>query len=154
DRRAPRHRAHHAGCARRARAQRQWHGGPCASPHAASRAHHHERALQSRLGRGRLAASSLRRHPRENAGMRAEIIAVGSELLTPDRTDTNSLFLTDRLNRLGIEVSRKTIVGDQLADLRDAFDGALSRVELVIASGGLGPTLDDLTREALADLLG
>ena len=86
--------------------------------------------------------------------MKAEIIAVGSELLTPDRVDTNSLFLTAQLNRLGIEVTRKTVVGDELGDLRNAFDSAMQRVELVIASGGLGPTEDDRTRDAVADLLG
>jgi nicotinamide-nucleotide amidase len=86
--------------------------------------------------------------------MKAEIIAVGSELLTPDRVDTNSLFLTAQLNRLGIEVTRKTVVGDELADLRGAFADAIERTELVIASGGLGPTEDDRTREAVADLLG
>jgi nicotinamide-nucleotide amidase len=86
--------------------------------------------------------------------MKAEIIAVGSELLTPDRLDTNSLFLTEELNKLGIEVLRKTIVGDQRDDLTDAFAGALKRVELVISCGGLGPTADDLTRETVADLLG
>ncbi|MBZ5702051.1 MAG: competence/damage-inducible protein A [Acidobacteriia bacterium] len=86
--------------------------------------------------------------------MKAEIIAVGSELLTPDRVDTNSLFLTEELNKLGIEVVRKTIVGDDRQLLADAFRGALQRVELVIASGGLGPTEDDLTRETLAELLG
>ncbi len=86
--------------------------------------------------------------------MKAEIIAVGSELLTPDRLDTNSLFLTQELNRLGIEVARKTIVGDDRQLLSDAFRGALERVELVIASGGLGPTEDDVTRETVAELLG
>jgi nicotinamide-nucleotide amidase len=86
--------------------------------------------------------------------MKAEIIAVGSELLTPDRVDTNSLFLTARLNQLGIEVTRKTVVGDDLAPLRNAFDEAAKRVELIIASGGLGPTEDDRTRDAVADLLG
>jgi nicotinamide-nucleotide amidase len=86
--------------------------------------------------------------------MKAEIIAVGSEMLTPDRVDTNSLFLTEELNRLGIEVVRKTIVGDNRQFLTDAFRGALERVELVIASGGLGPTEDDLTRETVAELLG
>jgi len=86
--------------------------------------------------------------------MKAEIIAVGSELLTPDRVDTNSLFLTARLNQLGIEVTRKTVVGDDLAPLRNAFDDAAKRVELIIASGGLGPTEDDRTRDAVADLLG
>ena len=85
--------------------------------------------------------------------MQAEIIAVGSELLTPDRIDTNSLFLTQRLNHLGIAVARKTVVGDQHEHVRDAFRCALDRVELVVASGGLGPTLDDLTREAVAELL-
>src|SRR6202040_3642899 len=86
--------------------------------------------------------------------MKAEIIAVGSELLTPDRLDTNSLFLTEELNKLGIEVLRKTIVGDRREELNDAFAGALKRVELVISCGGLGPTADDLTRETVADLLG
>jgi nicotinamide-nucleotide amidase len=85
--------------------------------------------------------------------MKAEIIAVGSELLTPDRQDTNSLFLTAQLNRLGIEVLRKTVVGDDFAGLRDAFQEAMERAELIIATGGLGPTEDDLTREAVADLL-
>lgn len=86
--------------------------------------------------------------------MRAEIIAVGSELLTPDRLDTNSLFLTEQLNRLGIEILRKTIVGDVQTQVRDAFRGALDRVDLVISIGGLGPTEDDLTRETIAELLG
>ena len=86
--------------------------------------------------------------------MQAEIIAVGSELLTPDRIDTNSLFLTQRLNHLGIAVARKTVVGDQHDHVRDAFRCALDRCDLVVASGGLGPTLDDLTREAVAELLG
>jgi nicotinamide-nucleotide amidase len=86
--------------------------------------------------------------------MHAEIIAVGSELLTPDRSDTNSLFLTARLNALGIEVTRKSIVGDNLAAIQDTFRAALERVELVVASGGLGPTEDDLTRDAVAELLG
>ena len=86
--------------------------------------------------------------------MKAEIIAVGSELLTPDRIDTNSLFLTEELNKLGIEVLRKTIIGDQRELLAEAFHDALNRVPVVIASGGLGPTEDDLTRETVAELLG
>ena len=86
--------------------------------------------------------------------MKAEIIAVGSELLTPDRLDTNSLFLTEELNKLGIEVLRKTIVGDNRELLAEAFRDALKRVPVVIASGGLGPTEDDLTRETVAELLG
>jgi len=86
--------------------------------------------------------------------MKAEIIAVGSELLTPDRLDTNSLFLTEELNKIGIEVVRKTVVGDDHDLLSEAFRDALNRVPLVISSGGLGPTEDDLTRETVADLLG
>jgi len=86
--------------------------------------------------------------------MKAEIIAVGSELLTPDRLDTNSLFLTEELNKIGIEVVRKSVVGDNREYLSAAFKEALGRVELVIASGGLGPTEDDLTRETVAELLG
>jgi nicotinamide-nucleotide amidase len=86
--------------------------------------------------------------------MKAEIIAVGSELLTPDRLDTNSLFLTEELNKLGIEVLRKTVVGDERDLLAEAFRDALNRVPVVIASGGLGPTEDDLTRETVAELLG
>ncbi len=86
--------------------------------------------------------------------MKAEIIAVGSELLTPDHMDTNSLFLTEELNKLGIEVVRKTIVGDNRDLLAEAFRDALDRVPLIVASGGLGPTEDDLTRETVAELLG
>lgn len=86
--------------------------------------------------------------------MNAEIIAVGSELLTPYRQDTNSLFLTGRLNDLGVEVSFKTIVGDRLPDLVGVARTALSRTAMVIFMGGLGPTEDDLTREAVAETLG
>jgi len=86
--------------------------------------------------------------------MKAEIIAVGSELLTPTRLDTNSLFLTEQLNRLGIEVVRKVVVGDERNQIRDAFREALGRVDLVISIGGLGPTEDDRTRESVAELLG
>ena len=86
--------------------------------------------------------------------MKAEIIAVGSELLTPDRLDTNSLFLTEELNGIGIEIVRKTVVGDHRDLLAEAFRDALDRVPLILASGGLGPTEDDLTRETVADLLG
>jgi nicotinamide-nucleotide amidase len=83
----------------------------------------------------------------------AEIIAVGSELLTPYRQDTNSLFLSDQLNQLGIRVMRKVIVGDDRRELHDAFHESLGRVEVVISIGGLGPTEDDLTRETVAELL-
>lgn len=86
--------------------------------------------------------------------MKAEIIAVGSELLTPDRIDTNSLFLTAELNKIGVQVIRKTIVGDARSEIRDAFARALDRADLVISSGGLGPTEDDQTRDAIAEFLG
>jgi nicotinamide-nucleotide amidase len=85
--------------------------------------------------------------------MNAEIIAVGSELLTPFRQDTNSLYLTDKLNQLGVEVSFKTIVGDSREHIAEITRTALSRAGLVILMGGLGPTEDDLTREAVADAL-
>jgi nicotinamide-nucleotide amidase len=86
--------------------------------------------------------------------MNAEIIAAGSELLTPARSDTNSLWLTARLNELGVEVTQKTIVGDDRERLAGAVRGALERVEIVIVTGGLGPTEDDVTREAVALALG
>ena len=84
----------------------------------------------------------------------AEIIAVGTELLTPFRIDTNSLFLTARLNELGIVVRRKSIVGDDPSDLGAGVRDALGRVGLVVICGGLGPTGDDLTRETVARVLG
>jgi nicotinamide-nucleotide amidase len=84
----------------------------------------------------------------------AEILAVGSELLTPFRVDTNSLFLTARLNELGVIVRRKSVVGDRREDLAACVRDALARVDLVITTGGLGPTDDDLTREVIADVLG
>ncbi len=86
--------------------------------------------------------------------MIAEIIAAGSEMLTPFRQDTNSLFLTQKLNDLGIQVAFKTIVGDSLAHLTGAARTALARADIVVFSGGLGPTEDDLTREAVAGALG
>lgn len=86
--------------------------------------------------------------------MNAEIIAIGSELLTPHRQDTNSLFLTGRLNELGVEVRFKTIVGDSRQDLVNVARAALSRADIVIFMGGLGPTEDDLTRECVAEALG
>ena len=86
--------------------------------------------------------------------MNAEIIAIGSELLTPFRQDTNSLYLTEKLNQLGVEVIFKTIVGDDRERLTGAASLAVSRAEIVIFMGGLGPTEDDLTREAVADALG
>ena len=82
--------------------------------------------------------------------MNAEIIAVGSELLTPQRLDTNSLFLTDQLNGLGVEVVTKYVVGDERDLLADTVRRAMSRSPIVILSGGLGPTEDDVTRDAVA----
>jgi nicotinamide-nucleotide amidase len=84
----------------------------------------------------------------------AEIIAIGSELLTPFRQDTNSLYVTEKLNELGVEVVFKTIVGDSRANLTQVATLALSRADIVIFMGGLGPTEDDLTRESVADALG
>ena len=86
--------------------------------------------------------------------MNAEIVAIGSELLTPFRQDTNSLYLTEKLNQLGVEVIFKTIVGDNREHLTEAAGLAVSRADVVIFMGGLGPTEDDLTREAVADALG
>jgi nicotinamide-nucleotide amidase len=86
--------------------------------------------------------------------MIAEIIAAGSEMLTPFRQDTNSLYLTGALNDLGVQVAFKTIVGDNLAHLTSAAGIAINRADIVIFSGGLGPTEDDLTREAAAAALG
>ena len=84
----------------------------------------------------------------------AEIIAVGSELLTPFRTDTNSLWLTDRLNSVGVEVKLKTIVGDDDARLEETIRDALKRSGIVVLTGGLGPTEDDITRKIAARALG
>src|SRR6476620_2091825 len=80
----------------------------------------------------------------------AEIIAVGSELLTPERTDTNSLWLTEKLNDIGIEVKLKTIVGDDEMRLEEAIRDAVKRSDIVITTGGLGPTEDDVTRQISA----
>ncbi len=80
----------------------------------------------------------------------AEIIAIGSELLTPTKTDTNSLWLTEKLNDIGIEVMLKTIVGDDGARLEETVRDAMKRSDVVITTGGLGPTEDDITREFTA----
>ncbi|HEY3137881.1 MAG TPA: competence/damage-inducible protein A [Blastocatellia bacterium] len=86
--------------------------------------------------------------------LRAEIIAIGSELLTPYRTDTNSLWLTDRLNSVGIQVQLKTVVGDDEAILEESVRDAMRRSEVIISTGGLGPTEDDITRKVFARVLG
>jgi nicotinamide-nucleotide amidase len=85
--------------------------------------------------------------------MKSEIIAVGSEMLTPFRQDTNSLYLTEKLNEIGVIVAFKTIVGDRTKDLVNAVRASLARIDILIIMGGLGPTEDDLTREAVAEAL-
>ncbi len=84
----------------------------------------------------------------------AEIIAIGSELLTPTKTDTNSLWLTEKLNEIGVEVKLKTIVGDDESRLEETIEDALSRSDIVITTGGLGPTEDDITRTVSAKAVG
>jgi nicotinamide-nucleotide amidase len=86
--------------------------------------------------------------------MNAEIIAVGSELLTPQRVDTNSLYLTDQLNARGVEVVAKHVVGDDRARLAEMIRMSLARSEVLALTGGLGPTEDDVTRDAVATALG
>lgn len=86
--------------------------------------------------------------------MLAEIIAIGSELLTPFFQDTNSLYLTGKLNEIGVEVAFKSVIGDNPERLTAAARNALSRADIVIFMGGLGPTEDDLTRECVAAALG
>src|SRR5262245_39498588 len=83
----------------------------------------------------------------------AEIVAVGSEMLGPSRLDTNSLYLAGKLASLGIELRIKSIVGDEREDLAALFRQALGRVDVVILTGGLGPTDDDLTRDVVSEVL-
>ena len=85
--------------------------------------------------------------------MRAAILAVGSELLGTERLDTNSLRLTSELERFGVRLARKAVVGDDLAELEATLHGLLAAADLVLVSGGLGPTADDLTRQAVARAL-
>jgi nicotinamide-nucleotide amidase len=86
--------------------------------------------------------------------LKAEIIAIGSELLTPLRTDTNSLWLTDRLNSIGIQVQIKTVVGDDEPRLEETIREALRRSDIIISTGGLGPTEDDITRKVFSRVTG
>jgi nicotinamide-nucleotide amidase len=86
--------------------------------------------------------------------VKAEIIAVGSELLDPLRRETNGAYITGRLRSVGIDVLARTTVADDASWLEQAFRQALSRADVVIATGGLGPTADDLTREAAARAAG
>ena len=85
---------------------------------------------------------------------RAETIAIGTELLGPDRIDSNGAFLSKVLGEHGYEVRFRTVVGDEPLELEEALRIALGRADLVVATGGLGPTVDDLTREAASSLLG
>jgi competence/damage-inducible protein CinA-like protein len=86
--------------------------------------------------------------------MKACILAVGSEMLTPFRVDTNSLFLTERLNAIGGDVRLKAVVGDDVRELAQVIEAALAWADLIVVTGGLGPTEDDITREAVAAALG
>ncbi len=86
--------------------------------------------------------------------MRTEIIAIGDELTTGQRLDTNSQWLAERLTELGVEVAFHTTIGDNLVDNVAAFQAAVRRTDVVVVTGGLGPTADDLTREALAAMAG
>lgn len=86
--------------------------------------------------------------------MKAGILAIGSELLAPERVETNAAWLTGRLRELGVEVVLRLTVADDPGVLREAFATAHRTCDLVVATGGLGPTADDLTREAAAAALG
>jgi competence/damage-inducible protein CinA-like protein len=85
--------------------------------------------------------------------MTACIVAVGSEMLTPFRVDTNSLLITERLNRIGFDVRLKAVVADDVAELASVLEGALAWAGLIVITGGLGPTEDDITRDAVARVL-
>jgi nicotinamide-nucleotide amidase len=86
--------------------------------------------------------------------LKAWIIAVGSEMLTPFKTDTNSLTITERLNTIGCDVRMKAVVGDDVAELRTLYERGIGAVDLIVSTGGLGPTEDDITRDALAAAIG
>ncbi|HEV8211211.1 MAG TPA: competence/damage-inducible protein A [Vicinamibacterales bacterium] len=86
--------------------------------------------------------------------MKACILAVGSEMLTPFRVDTNSLFITERLNTIGYDVRLKAVVADDIGELARVIEGALAWADLIVITGGLGPTEDDMTRDAVARVLG
>jgi len=86
--------------------------------------------------------------------MHIETIAVGSELLNAGRVDTNSIWIAGRLAELGLELSLKTCVGDETSMLKACVAAAMKRSELIIATGGLGPTFDDQTKEVFAEVIG
>ena len=85
--------------------------------------------------------------------MKACILAIGSEMLTPFRVDTNSLFITDRLNAIGYDVRLKAVVADDVGELARVIESALAWADLLVITGGLGPTEDDMTRDAVARVL-
>lgn len=86
--------------------------------------------------------------------MKAEIIAVGTELLLGQITNTNARYLSQQLSYIGIDVYYQTVVGDNLNRLKQAIELASSRADVILFSGGIGPTQDDLTKDALAEVLG
>src|SRR5437899_11261797 len=86
--------------------------------------------------------------------MRAEILSIGTELLLGQIVDTNAAYLAGRLALLGIDCLHMQTVGDNLGRAKEAFERALARSDLVVVTGGPGPTEDDLTREAIAGALG
>ena len=86
--------------------------------------------------------------------MKACILAIGSEMLTPFRVDTNSLFITDRLNAIGYDIRLKAVVADDIGELARMIESALAWADLIVITGGLGPTEDDMTRDAVARVLG
>ena len=92
-------------------------------------------------------------HP-DNTTMNCAIVTIGTELLLGQITDTNASYLARELNRIGLPVALHTTVGDNYTQIKDALSEALKRTDLVITTGGLGPTEDDLTREVIADLVG
>ena len=85
--------------------------------------------------------------------MKACILAIGSEMLTPFRVDTNSLFITERLNTIGYDVRLKAVVADDIGELARVVESALAWADLIVITGGLGPTEDDMTRDAVARVL-
>src|SRR6266849_3276095 len=85
--------------------------------------------------------------------MNACILAIGSEMLTPFRVDTNSLFITERLNAIGYDVRLKAVVADEVREVADAVRSAMAWADVLVMTGGLGPTEDDITRDAVARVL-
>src|SRR3989304_1773084 len=86
--------------------------------------------------------------------MHAEIIAIGDEITSGQLLDTNSQWLSQRLEELGVRTLFHSTVGDELGPCAEVFRRAIDRADVVVATGGLGPTADDLTRQALAQATG